>query len=502
VEPNKFLDVTLGGDRNWPPRAAQEERLRQLDSLLTERPEAIDAKIERAALLNALDRRAEAQQAFVDILLRAPTNFSALNGLGNLLSSKGFVAAACHVYAEAVKHHPANPMAYVNLANLMLRGGKFEKAREHYEAALQLDSSHPQAHQGLGAVLAAIGDRSAAKFHLRAGFRDRFMSTLPYRGTRPPVPLLQLVSSGDGNIPTASFLDDRIFLTTVIVADFFDPSVPLPQHQVIFNAVGDADLCAPALEAATRLVKRTDIPIINNPAAVLKTGRAANAKRLGLLPNVRAPRTIAMPRAVLAGPDASAVLLSRGFAYPLLLRSPGFHTGRNFVLVNTAAELPVAVDSIPGDELLAIQYLDARGRDGNARKYRAMFVDGRIYPLHVAISRQWKVHYFTADMADNPVHRSEDAAFLDNMPAVIGSKAMSALERIQNVLCLDYGGIDFGLSSSGDVLVFEANATMIVNPPDAGERWAYRRSPVAQILDAVIAMIVRKASDTGIKMAG
>jgi hypothetical protein len=27
-----------------------------------------------------------------------------------------------------------------------------------------------------------------------------------------------------------------------------------------------------------------------------------------------------------------------------------------------------------------------------------MIIDGEIYPLHLAVSRHWKVHYFTADL--------------------------------------------------------------------------------------------------------
>ena len=34
------------------------------------------------------------------------------------------------------------------------------------------------------------------------------------------------------------------------------------------------------------------------------------------------------------------------------------------------------------------------GRHGG--KYRVMFIDGVCHPLHLAISRDWKVHYFTA----------------------------------------------------------------------------------------------------------
>ena len=81
-------------------------------------------------------------------------------------------------------------------------------------------------------------------------------------------------------------------------------------------------------------------------------------------------------------------MANRQFTFPLLLRSPGYHTGRNFILVETAAELSTAAAGLPGDDLLVIEYLDARGRDGNARKYRVMMIGGRIYPLHLAISQQ------------------------------------------------------------------------------------------------------------------
>jgi hypothetical protein len=76
--------------------------------------------------------------------------------------------------------------------------------------------------------------------------------------------------------------------------------------------------------------------------------------------------------------------------------------------------------------------------------------------------------------------------------AVLGP-AMTTLARIRDALNLDYGGIDFGLNEAGKVLLFEANATMVVNPPDADERWRYRRPAVKTILDAVHAMMVGRA---------
>ncbi len=118
-----------------------------------------------------------------------------------------------------------------------------------------------------------------------------------------------------------------------------------------------------------------------------------------------------------------------------------------------------------------------------------MMIDGQLYPLHVAISSHWKIHYFTAEMAEQEDHRGEDAEFLENMPGVLGPRVMEALARIQAILGLDYGGIDFGLSSTGDLCYSSFNATMVVNPPEPDERWDYRRPAVERILAAVQRML-------------
>jgi hypothetical protein len=68
---------------------------------------------------------------------------------------------------------------------------------------------------------------------------------------------------------------------------------------------------------------------------------------------------------------------------------------------------------------------------------------------------------------------------------MLGPRALAGLEAIAQALGLDYAGVDFGLSPQGDVLLFEANATMVVNPPDPDPRWDYRRGPVDRILAAV-----------------
>jgi hypothetical protein len=122
-----------------------------------------------------------------------------------------------------------------------------------------------------------------------------------------------------------------------------------------------------------------------------------------------------------------------------------------------------------------------------------MFIDGAIYPLHLAVAHHWKVHYYSAEMTESAAHRDLDRAFLADMPAVLGPAAFAALERIRARLGLDYGGIDFGIDPQGRIVVFEANATMIVPDPPADERFAYRRPAVERIRAAAHAMLVARA---------
>jgi glutathione synthase/RimK-type ligase-like ATP-grasp enzyme len=221
---------------------------------------------------------------------------------------------------------------------------------------------------------------------------------------------------------------------------------------------------------------------------VLATSRAENAARLARLPGVVAPRTVLLDRAALAHRRIEQRLESLGFSFPLLLRSPGFHTGRHFVRVDTPADLADAVQGLPGPELLVIAFIDARRGDGLLRKYRVMTIDGEIYPLHLAVSRDWKAHRATTGV-DTPAAQAEEARFLDAMPVAIGERAVAALRAVQAALGLDYGGIDFTLSANGAVVVFEANAVMNILPPDPGPQWRCRHAASERALSAAQSML-------------
>jgi tetratricopeptide (TPR) repeat protein len=449
----------------------------------------------RALELHAAGQKERAKLAYLDVLREDHAHHDALNNLGSLAFRSGHRSAARTAFAHAVEHHPGSLVSRLHLADALYDGAELNRALEHYRAALRIDAAFAPAHRGAANVYERLGNAEAAAHHRnRAGSAASF-TVVPYRGAYPAIPVLLLRSRLGGNVDTDLLLDDRLFSTSSLFAEEADPLEPLPSHALVFNAVGDAELSARALDDADRLLTGTGAAVVNAPDNVRASGRVANALRMGSLEGVIAPRTTAFPREQLAGDDAASVLEQHGFRWPLLLRAPGYHTGHHFVKVERPSDIHNVLEILPGKEVMAIEFLDARGIDGNARKYCVIAIDGELFPLHLAISPEWKVDYFSTER-DLPKFRAEEEGFLIDMRATLGTKVLEALARIASTLGLDYAGIDFALDANRNVLLFEANATMLVDAPDG--RSPIRDVAIERILSAVRSMLVARASQVGV----
>lgn len=465
--------------------------LRASRSWRTPEPEGTAELFARAAGLEARGRDDEAQAAYIEVIRRDGAHFDALLALGNLLNRKGRRRAARLTYLEAAKTSPNDPSLEVNIGNTFLESGELEEARAHFTRALQLDATLPEAHQGMSYVFLRLGDEPAAAAHRDAGFASRAVMKFPYRGEGEPLRALLVVSALGGNVATGEFLDDRTFAVTRIFAEYYAERA-LPPSDVVFNAVGDADRCGDALRKLEALLADVRSPVVNTPQAVLATRRAFAGDLLGGIQGLRTSKTAVHARsALIALPRAS--LEGQGFAPPLLLRALGFHTGMFFERAEGWDEVSAIAQRLPGDEIAVLEYLDARGMDGMYRKYRVMLIDGRLYPLHLALSHEWKVHYFTADMAKNETHQALERQFLGDMRSTLGARALDVLTQIAARLHLDYGGIDFALDGDGNLLLFEANATMIVPSRETSPSLAYRVPYLQTAIDAVRDMVMRRA---------
>jgi tetratricopeptide (TPR) repeat protein len=439
--------------------------------------------------LEALGRDGEAIEAYQEVLAAAPRHPHSRQAnvrLSRLLVAKGRRSQAQESLTEALQQWPHNAALHAELGTLLADLKRPEEALAHYEMALQNDPENVHAHSGIALILLKQGERERALEHGRWG-RLGEVNASEYRGQGQPLSLLVVLSGQGGGVPIARFADDRVFQTWTLIPEFFEGG-PLPPHDLIFNAIGDAELCQEALERAQQILAEAKVPVLNRPAAVLLTGRGCNAQRMGQIPNVLTARTAEFSREHLETAVAS-------MRWPLLVRSVGFQLGEHFVKVDNLEGLRAELPALPGSRLLVMEFIDTRIADGKFRKYRAMMVNGKVYPLHVAVSDHWKVHYFSAQM-DRPEYRAEDEAFLRDMPGVVGPARMQALRDIQEKLGLDYAGIDFGLHPNGELVLFEANAMMWFDRAgDEGQ--PYRVAPFERVRQAVRDMLVNKARGCG-----
>ena len=127
-------------------------------------------------------------------------------------------------------------------------------------------------------------------------------------------------------------------------------------------------------------------------------------------------------------------------------------------------------------------------------------MDGVPHPYHLAISPHWLVHYVSADMLGAAAKCAEEERFLQQPAAVLGASGMAAVDEIGRRLGLDYAGVDFSLLPDGRLLVFEANATMLVHPETRAEL-VYKNPFVTRILGAFEAMLDQRvglAAESGL----
>jgi Tfp pilus assembly protein PilF len=355
------------------------DTLRALDALLDAHPGAVDLRFARACLLEDLGRLAAAERAYADLLARDPRHRGALTNAATMAYVAGRITEARGHYERAAAADPDDAVAQLNLGHVLADLGEDAASRACYERALAREPDHPIAHYALARLLDEHDDAAAAAHRGRA-FATPIVHVTPSSSAAPLRVLVPIAADG-GNLVATTFFDERRVETTTIVAESFRDGSALPPHDVVFNAVADADRSAEALDAVERIVAASGRPALNPPGAVRATGRVAMATRLAPIAGVVVPRIVRVGRDALRA-DA---LAAAGFRYPLLLRAPGFHAGRHLVRVHAADELGAQAERLPGDDVFVISFVDTRDADGFFRKYRMLAIDGALVPLERAL---------------------------------------------------------------------------------------------------------------------
>jgi glutathione synthase/RimK-type ligase-like ATP-grasp enzyme len=321
----------------------------------------------------------------------------------------------------------------------------------------------------------------------------------PAPATSPRVKLLALAAPGDmsANTPLEFLLQESdVALETLYIAPGFPLPTQLPQHDVAFLAIGEADENAAALAAIESALPRWPRPVINTPARIAALSRQRLHAALAEAPGVAIPATVRVERAALAALAADAVALGDLLAdghFPIIARPVDSHAGRGLQKLDDPAAVRRYL-GIQGEAQFYIsRFIDYRGPDGLFRKYRIVFIEGRPYACHMAISDQWMIYYLNANMKESAEKRAEEAQFMRDFDGDFAARHSDALGAIAARVGLDYFGIDCGETRDGRLLVFEADIAMIVHAMDSVEIYPYKAPQMRKVFAAFRALLHRRS---------
>ena len=457
--------------------------LETADAALVQDDGLVEAWFVRGCALAALHAPAEAAEALERVVALDPGRAAAHLNLGNAYTAleRGDDAERC--FKAAIAADPQLKEAHASLGSLYILTGDPIAAERHCWLALAVDPDMVVAHQNLASLAADRGEADQARLHRRRAYscQNLFVDPSP----RAERTVLVLTTAEGGNVPHKYLLPANRYarITWFIEYANDEQARELPPYDVVFNAIGDPDMAGPTRAPLEAFLKICERPVLNRPDRVARTQRHLLADLLGGLDDLVVPRVSRIGGGQIEDQGLAACVAQTGLAWPVLVRPIGSHGGKGLTLAEDEGDLDLVAPA-RGEGVYATEFRDFGRDDGLYRKYRMIFVDRRPFPYHLAISDRWLVHYETADMPEHQGRIEEERRFLADPEAVIGARAMRAVEEVGRRLDLDYAGLDFSVLPDGKVLVFEANATMLVHPEAPDGPLAHKNRAVDAILTA------------------
>ena len=446
-----------------------------------------------ANALREMGRLTEAEASYRQSLALKPDYLEALINLGSILGDLGRWPEAISSHRLAVQMHPDSGLAHNALGRLLSRLSQDdEEAERCLERAIALNAYDNNTYVELGNILMRKQQIDAALVMFRHAQELQPLITWRANQEKAAFSAVFLDTPMAGSTPV-NYLAGRAGYDRHFHCVIPDTPVNLEllrsKADVVFNMICNADDGKDVLTYALDLVERLGRPTINHPRLIMNTDREMISRRLVDIPGCRVPRTIRVAGSVLT--EAALKKDFVGFHLPLLVRVAGTHGGDDFDKFDDWDDIVEFVSEDPDATYYVIEYINYRSKDGFFRKYRVIFVDGAIFPYHLAIHDDWKVHHFRTDMANHAWMRKEEERFLDDMGGVFNVEQQNALRAIARATALDYGGVDCGLDPNGQIVVFEANASMLVHD-EKTEDFSYKNRYIAKIKNAFDAMLSQR----------
>lgn len=234
------------------------------------------------------------------------------------------------------------------------------------------------------------------------------------------------------------------------------------RYDCVLNLITDPDQHPRSLETLRKLLRGSTARVINRPEAIARTTRDQVAKRLAGIDGLHVPKVVRLRNPKPGA--ASAAVHSAGLAFPLIVRLAGTHTGKIVAVVEGPEQLDSACAGA-GDFIMT-EFVDFQSEDGLYRKYRLWSFGGQTIFRHMVVSDTWNVHVKDRlrFMADRPNLVAEERRLLERPEGAFPPAVHAAFDAVKDRMGLDFFGMDFGITRAGNMVLFEANATMSFFP--------------------------------------
>jgi glutathione synthase/RimK-type ligase-like ATP-grasp enzyme len=311
-----------------------------------------------------------------------------------------------------------------------------------------------------------------------------------------PLRLLVMMGPGDlmSNTPVEFLVaDENVQLSLLYV----DASLPLPEwvpeHDVLFVAVGESDKNQALLAFIDSFIGVWPRPVLNSPAEIAAVARDQVSAALQYEPSIVMPQTVRVTRAQLMYLAAGVLSLSEwvdALDFPVIVRPVDSHAGKGLARITAGDDLAKYLLEQTGDDFYLARFVDYSDAAGRYRKYRIVLMRGKPYLCHLAISKHWMVHYLNAEMTENSANRDEEAQAMVTFDDDFAVRHAQALSAISAVTGLDYVGIDCAETTQGELLVFEIDSNMVVHAMDDVEMFPYKQPHMHKVFRAFYDLLV------------
>jgi hypothetical protein len=361
------------------------------------------------------------------------------------------------------------------------------------------DGLNTAAVMDMSVIAQLLGDQISG-LALQAGALDiQRLYRSPCASPSPRLRVLALAAATDigGNTPLEFLLEgSEIELITLYVVPGMPLPQPLPAHDIAMVIAPVSESVSDTLSEITQLVKTWPRPVLNLPQNIFQLDRDRLHVLLKSAPGISIPTTARLSRKNLLEIAHNGELLRDGITdggFPLIVRPIDGHAGLGLAKLELASDIDTYLSQRQESDFFISPYVDYSGADGLFRKYRIVFVDGRPHACHMAISDQWKIWYYNADMAQCAAHRAEEAQFMANFDGEFARRHAVALAETARRIDLEYFGIDCAETKDGKLLIFEADNAMIVHNMDPVDVFPYKAPQMRKIFNSFTAMLYRHA---------